>query len=103
MRVKSLCGATAEHRRRRCDTNPMPMPFEEMAGVFDIELHDVDETVDVDSEDDAIQVEEVCTASVTKFLCGLVISRNEISMSSAVALSKDKHICVWVGTGISFS
>lgn len=37
----------------------MPMPFEEMAGVFDIELHDVDETVEVDSEDDAIQVEEV--------------------------------------------
>lgn len=36
------------------------MPFVEMAGVFDIELHDVDETVDVDSEDDAIQVEEVC-------------------------------------------
>lgn len=38
----------------------MPMPFDEMAGVFDIELHDVDETVEVDSEDDAIQVEEVC-------------------------------------------
>lgn len=36
------------------------MPFDEMAGVFDIELHDVDETVEVDSEDDAIQVEEVC-------------------------------------------
>lgn len=29
-----------------------------MAGVFDIELHDV-ETVEVDSEDDAIEVEEV--------------------------------------------
>lgn len=29
-----------------------------MAGVFDIELHDV-ETVEVDSEDDVIEIEEV--------------------------------------------
>lgn len=31
-----------------------------MAGVFDIELHDVDETVEItDSDDDVIEVEEV--------------------------------------------
>lgn len=52
----------------------MPMPFDEMAGVFDIELHDVDETVEVDSEDDAIQVEEVCVEFVTKFLSTLSLS-----------------------------
>lgn len=34
------------------------MSIVRMAGVFDIELHDV-ETVEVDSEDDVIQVEEV--------------------------------------------
>lgn len=30
-----------------------------MAGVFDIELHDVDETVEIDSDDDVIEIEEV--------------------------------------------
>lgn len=44
-----------------------------MAGVFDIELHDV-ETVEVDSEDDVIQVEEVCMEFSTEILIGVGIS-----------------------------
>lgn len=48
-----------------------------MAGVFDIELHDV-ETVEVDSEDDVIQVEEVCMEFSSEILIAIGISMSPI-------------------------